>query len=196
MFIIFTHEFKTHFPNRKGNSPNRKRNYFSYFQASDQKTSFAKCFSVSYFQFCCYLQTSEEKTYFTKCLSFFPWIEIHFLNRKWNYLSHFRASDQKTSFTTSSPYKPKCSTLFFNTGNITFQTGNGIISPTYRPLIKKLLLQHLLHIYQGIQNCFSKQDMELSKRETELFLPLPGLLWKNFFYNIFSISTKEFKMDF
>ena len=67
------------------------------------------------------------------------------------------------------------SKLVFKTGNGIIQTGNGIISPTSRPLIKKLLLQHLLHINQGVQNWFSKQEMELSKQEMELFLPLPGL---------------------
>ena len=45
MFIIFTNELKIDFLNRKWNSPNEKWNYFSYFQASDQKTSFTKCFS-------------------------------------------------------------------------------------------------------------------------------------------------------
>ena len=34
------------------------------------------------------------------------------------------------------------------TGNEINQTGNGIISPTAGPLIKKLLLQHLLHTNQ------------------------------------------------
>ena len=79
------------------------------------------------------------------------------------------------------------------TGNGIILTGNGIIYPISRPLIPKLLLQHLLHINQGVQNCFSKQEMDLSKQEIELFLPLIGLWPKNLFYNIFSILTKEFK---
>ena len=31
-----------------------------------------------------------------------------------------------------------------------FKTGNGIITPTSRPLIKKLLLQHLIYVNQGV----------------------------------------------
>ena len=74
---------------------------------------------------------------------------------------------------------------------------------TCRPLIKKLLLQNVTNYYQGVQNWFSKQEMELSKQEMELskqemelFLSLPCFWSKNFFYNIFSIFTKEFKIGF
>ena len=45
MFLICSVGFKIDFQNRKWNYPNRKWNYFSHFQTSDQKTSFAKCFS-------------------------------------------------------------------------------------------------------------------------------------------------------
>ena len=38
--------------------------------------------------------------------------------------------------------------------------------------------------------------MELSKVEMELLLPLQGLWSKNFCYNIFSIFTKDFEIDF
>ena len=61
---------------------------------------------------------------------------------------------------------------------------------------KKLLLQHCLHINQGIQNWSFKQEMELLKQDMKLFLPPTGLWAKNFLYNIFSIFTKEFKIDF
>ena len=37
----------------------------------------------------------------------------NYLNRKWNYFSHFHVSDQKTSFTTSSPYLPRNSKSIF-----------------------------------------------------------------------------------
>ena len=77
--------------------------------------------------------------------------------------------------------------MIFKTGNEIIQTGNGIISPTSGPLIKKLLLQHLLHINQGLQNLFSKQEMEL-------FLQLPGLGWKNSFYKDFPLYSKEIKI--
>ena len=62
-------------------------------------------------------------------------------NRKWNYFSHCQASDQKTSFIKCLLFVPSGSKLIFKTGNGIIQTGNGIISPTSRPLIKKLLLQ-------------------------------------------------------
>ena len=91
-------------------------------------------------------------------------------NRKWNmfshfkatnqktslqkgcYFSHFEASDQKTSFTKCFSFDPRVSKLIFKTGNGIIQTGNGIISPTSMPLIKKLLLQNLPHLFQGVQN--------------------------------------------
>ena len=53
----------------------------------------------------------------------------NYLNRKRNYLSHFRASDQKTSFT-------RCFTFFPRSLRLIFKTGNGIISPTFRLMIK------------------------------------------------------------
>ena len=85
----------------------------------------------------------------------------------------------KTSFATSHPYLPRTSKLIFKTENWIIQTGNGIIPPTSRPLIKKLILQHLLHINQGVPKWFSKQEIELPKQEMKLFLPLPGLWSKN-----------------
>ena len=54
----------------KINFQNRKWNYFSYFQASDEKNFFYK--------------------------TFFNWsngFKIDFQNRKWNYFSHFQTSD-------------------------------------------------------------------------------------------------------
>ena len=44
MFLICSKGFKINFQNRKWNYPNRRWNYFSHFQASDQITSFRKCF--------------------------------------------------------------------------------------------------------------------------------------------------------
>ena len=61
--------------------------------------------------------------------------------------------------------------MIFKTGNGIIQTGNGIISPTSGPLIKKLLLQDVSRFYQGIQNWFSTQEMELTKHKLELFIP-------------------------
>ena len=50
------------------------------------------------------------------------------------------------------------------------QTGNGIISPTYRPMIKKLIWQNVSYLFQGVQNQFSKQEMVLSKQEMKLLV--------------------------
>ena len=55
------------------------------------------------------------------------------------------------------------------TGNGIDQTGNGIISPIFLPRNKKLILQNVLHFYQGFQSQYLKQEMELSKQEMELF---------------------------
>ena len=82
---------------------------------------------------------------------------------------------KKTSFTKHLSFDPRGSKLIFKTGNGIIQTGNGIISPTSWPLIKKLILQNVSYLFQGVQNQFPKQEMELSKQEMELFLPLPGL---------------------
>ena len=57
---------------------------------------------------------------------------------------------------------------------------------------KTAFTKYFLFLPRGLQYCFSKQDMKFYKREMELFLPLPGLWSNNFFYNIISISTKEF----
>ena len=109
-------------------------------------------------------------------------------NRKWNYFSHFRASYKNTSFTKSFSFLPRSLKLIF-------KTGNGFVSPTSRPRIKKILLQHILRINQGVQIWFLKQETELSKSEFELFLLLPGLK-SNFFYNMFLIFINKFKIDY
>ena len=50
----------------------------------------------------------------------------NYLNRKWTYFSYFKTSDQKTVFT---KYLP----CLLRNPNPVLQTGNGIISPIYRP---------------------------------------------------------------
>ena len=61
---------------------------------------------------------------------------------------------------------------------------------------KNYFYKKKFHFHQELQNWFSKQEKELSEQEIELFLSLPGLWSKNFCYSIFSIFTKEFKIDF
>ena len=115
-------------------------------------------------------------------------------NRKWNYLYHFQASDEKNIFFT------KC--FLFLPESINW------LSKEERELSKQNYLSHFQISVQEISftkcfsfspwssNWFSIQEMELSEQEMELFLPLPGLSSKNFFHNIFFILTKEFKIDF
>ena len=92
--------------------------------------------------------------------------------------------------------------MIFKTGNWIIKTGNGIISPTSRPLIKKLILPNVSYFLQGVHNWFSKQEMELSlkekelfKQEMKLFHPLPDLWSINLFYQMSLIFTKEFIID-
>ena len=49
-----------------------------------------------------------------------------------------------------------------------FKTGNGIIFSTSRPLINRLILQKISDFCEGVQNSFSKQEMDLSKQEMDL----------------------------
>ena len=173
--LIFTQEFKIDFQNRKRNYLNRKRKYLSHFQASDQKLLIQ---DVSHFYqgvWDCFSKQEMElskqemelfipfpglwsKNFFYNIFSILTKdFKIGFQNRKWNYanriwkyFSPFQASDQNTSFSTSSSYLPGNSKLVFKTGNEMDQTGNRIISPTFRPLIKQLLLQHWV---KWLQSC-------------------------------------------
>ena len=81
----------------------------------------------------------------------------NYLNRKMNYLSHFRASDQKTFFTRCFTFSPSSLRLIFKTENGIIQTGNGIISPTSKLLIKtRYFTKCVSHLIQGAKNKFSK----------------------------------------
>ena len=57
--------------------------------------------------------------------------------------------------------------IYFQNRNEIIKTGDGIISPTSGPLIKKLLLQNVSHFHQGVQNWFLRQEMKLSKQKME-----------------------------
>ena len=146
MFLICSKGFKFDFQNRKWNNPNKKWNYFFHFQASDQKTCFTKCFSFVPRDSKLFFKTGNGFIQSGNMELFLPlpglWsknlfynissiltkeFRIGFQNRKCNYCSHFQASYQKTSFTTSSSFFPRSSKLIFKTGNGIIQTGNGII---------------------------------------------------------------------
>jgi hypothetical protein len=60
-------------------------------------------------------------------------------NRKWNYLSCFQAPDQEPSLAKVVLLDQTLPKMISETGNGIILTGNGIISPTFMPLIKKLL---------------------------------------------------------
>ena len=85
-----------------------KCNYFSNFQASDQKLLLQ---NVSHLILKMFVILSKElKIYFQNRKWNNP-------NRKWNYFSNFQVSYQKTSFSTSFSYDPMGSKLIFITGN-------------------------------------------------------------------------------
>ena len=137
MILIHSKGFKIDIQNRKCNYPNRRWNHFPNFEASDQKISFAKCFSF-----------------------ILNWFKIYFSKQKWNYPNR-----KRTYFSIS------------------------------RPLIKNLLLQNVSHLFQGVQDWFSKQEMS-SKQEMESFIPLPGFWWKKFFYKILLNWSKWSNINF
>ena len=137
MFLIWSKELKTHFQNRKWNNHNRKWNYFSTFQASDQKSSFSTSFSYDPSGSKLIFKTENgiiqtgkgiiSPTSWPLIKNFFYWMflmrskgfMIYFQNRKWNYFSYFQASNQKP------------------------------------------LLQNFPHLTQRVQIQFLKQEMEL-----------------------------------
>ena len=108
LFLIRIKGFKINFQNRKWN-------YFSHFQTSDENL-FYKMFLIRSKGFKINFQNRE-------------W---NYSNRKCNYFYHFQASDQKKTITKC----PRGSNLIYKTGYEIIQTGNGIISQTSRTLIK------------------------------------------------------------
>ena len=129
MFTIFTKESKSSFTNRKWN-------YFSYFQTSDQKTVLTKMFSIF---------TQESKSSFTNRKWNYP-------NRKWNFFSYFLTSDRKNFYYKMCLLSHKASIPFLQngiipTGNGIIQTRFGINSPTSWLPIEKLLLHNVSNFY-------------------------------------------------
>ena len=111
--------------------------------SSPPKNFFYKMFLISSKGFKINLQNRKQN---------YPNRKQNYPNRKQNYFSHFQAFDQKTSLTKCFSFDPRCLKLILETGNGIIQTGNGIISPTSRPLIKKLLKRNVFHMFQGFQN--------------------------------------------
>ena len=154
MFLIHTKEFKIDFQNRKWN-------YLSYFQASDQKLLLPNVshshqgvqnwFSKQEMKLFIPVSGLWSKNFFTKFFFIYTKeFKIDFQNRiwnssywKWNYLSYFKACDQKISFRKYFSLKPRISELIFK-----------------------------------------KKEMELFKQKVELFIQFPGFWWKNFLQNV------------
>jgi len=119
-------------------------------------------------------------------------------NRKWNYdyFSNFQASDKKTPFTKCFTFDPRGSKLIFKTGNGIIQTGHGIISLTSKPLIKKLLLQNVSHLIQGVQNWFQNRKWNYPNRKWNYFSNIQASDQKTSFLKMFLIYSKELKIYF
>ena len=101
---------------------------WTYLDLFKPTRTYLDLYGPSYFHFCCYFQVMKRKM----PLNFVKEPKFKFYNNKWNYFNYFQASDQKTSY------------VFF-------------------------------YFYEGAQNWFSKQEIELSKQELESFYLLPGL---------------------
>ena len=93
-------------------------------------------------------------------------------NQKMELFFHFQASNQKTSFRICFTFFARSLELIFKTGNRTIKIGNGIISLTSWPLIKKLLPKDFFHFTKEIKIDI-QQEIELFLRE--LFFQIPGL---------------------
>ena len=99
-------------------------------------------------------------------------------NRKYNYFSHFQASDQKTSFTKWFSIVPRDLKLIFKTGNGNIQTGNRIITPTSMPLIKNFFCIIFLICSKGLKNNFLNRKRNYSN-------------WKWNYFSHFQASDKK-----
>ena len=75
--------------------------------------------------------------------------------------SPFPGLDKKKSCTKSFSYLPRSKKLIFKTGNRMIQTGYEIISPIYKPLVKKLLLQSVSYSNQGVQINFQNRKSNI-----------------------------------
>ena len=71
---------------------------------------------------------------------------------KWNFLSYLQTSDQKTTFAKYSHYLEASTLSSAEHSSFSIGSSNGIIFPTYRLLIKKLLLQNISHSTRRVQN--------------------------------------------
>ena len=110
-----------------------------------------------------------------------------------NYFSHFQASDQKASFTYCFSFNQTGSKLIFKTGNGIILTGNIIISPTSRPPIKKLLLQHIFYLFQSFQNWFQNRKRNYPNRKWNYFSHFQASDQKTYFTKCFSFVPRGSK---
>ena len=108
----------------------------------------------------------------------------------WNYFSYLQTSYQKNPFTKYFPFNPK-SPKNIKTENRFIQTGNGIIFPTYRLPIKKLISQNNFHSTWKVHNKWWKKEIELFKQEMELFFLHTDRWSKTFFLKYFLFNPNN-----
>ena len=84
--------------------------------------------------------------------------------------------------------------LILKTGNRIIQTGNGIISPTSRHLIKKVCSKDCFHFYQWVLYWFSTENGIIQAGNGIISLPFWSLI-QNFLLQIFFLFfTTEVKL--
>ena len=130
--------------------------------------------------------------------------KIDFQNRKWNYISYFKASNQKTSFTSCFLFLPRNPKFIFKTENRIIRIGNENIFPLSGPWSKNFFSRCFSFLPRS-----SKIDgNRIIQTRIGIFFPTSRYLIKeinqphfqaygkkNFSYKIFPIFTREFKIE-
>ena len=92
----------------------------------------------------------------------------NYTNRKWNYLSYFQASYQKKFFYNIFFIFTRELKIDFQNRKWNYPNRKWNFLSYFQASDQKILLQNVSHQSQGVQNWFSKQEMEL-------FILFPGL---------------------
>merc|ERR1712105_323255 len=89
---------------------------------------------------------------------------------------------------------PSSSKLTFKTGNGIIQAGNGIISPTSMPLIKKLLSQNLPCLFQEFKINLQNRKWNYPNRKWNYFSHFYASDQKTSFTKSFSFVLRDSKV--
>ena len=100
------------------------------------------------------------------------------------------ALGQNISFMKGFSIFPRTSKLILKTGNEIIQKENWNLSPNSSSLIQ-MTFKKCFSFSLGVQNWFSKQEMEIFKQEINFFCTLSCLWSKKFFCKILLIFAKE-----